>query len=100
MHSIVKSSQTDLRRLADIHLRQAIHHRKPRNRYVFASPGGIGFHRQAIPRDSPETPNFNMSRLAAKCSPPGSFWKISRNQKTQNLNKNIITNNKIGDQLP
>jgi len=61
--------------------------KKTRNRYQFASPGSIGLYRQAVPRGHPETCYFNMSCLAAMCSPLGGFWKIPRNQKTHNLKK-------------
>jgi len=57
-HRTPKPSQFHSRRLAGIHHRQAVHQKKPRNSYQFASPGGIGLHRQAVPRGNPETPNF------------------------------------------
>jgi len=54
---------------------------KPRNGYRLASPSGTGLHRQAVPLGNPQNTQIGLSRLAVMYSPPGSFWKISRNQK-------------------
>jgi len=49
--------------------------------YRLASPGGTELHRQAIPPGNPRNTHNVMSRLTIMYSPPGGFWKISRNKK-------------------
>jgi len=75
-----KIASTNSRRLAEIHHRQADHEISPKFSHPFASPGGTGFHCQALPQKHPKTHIIGMSRLAAMYGPPGGFWKISRNQ--------------------
>jgi len=47
--------------------------------YRLVSPGGTGLHYQAVPHRNPENTQNGMHRLAEVHSPPGNFWKISRN---------------------
>jgi len=44
-----KLHQTDSCHLAEIHPRQAVHHKNPEMGYRLASPGGTRLHRQAVP---------------------------------------------------
>ncbi|QCE06874.1 hypothetical protein DEO72_LG9g1888 [Vigna unguiculata] len=42
---------------------------------------GTGIHRQALHPETPQNTFKWMSRLVAKYSPPGGFWKNSRIQQ-------------------
>jgi len=93
MHTIIKSSQIDSRRLAELHLHQAVHQRNLENGYRLASPGGTRIHRQAVSPGNLEIRKNGMCRLATMNSPPGDFWKISRNLENMNYTKVMHTIN-------
>jgi len=51
----------------------------------------LGVHREAVSLQKPRKGKNDMSRMTAMNSPPGDFWKISRNPETINSMKVMHT---------
>jgi len=84
-----KSSPTDPCRLTEIHHRQAVHQRNPKNRVAVLrrlAVQGLTVRRFLQGTQEHQT---GMCRLVAMSNPPGGFWKNPRNADFNAINQKV-----------